>query len=121
MEYHVRYLALFGNRVVLDGKSSQEYLVTVGVPQGSILVPTLFLQYINDIPVDVICNIAIYADKCNQLLVLHLLPLMAHCQNIASLSLFYRYYFCRCSSELVPLPILKGGVLAILIDCMIFL
>ena len=32
---------------------------------------------------------------------------MAHRQNVASLSLFYRYYFGRCSSELaelVPLP-----------------
>ena len=48
-------------QVVLDGKS-----------QGSILGPTLFLLYINDLPDDVICNIAIYADdttlysKCNQ-------------------------------------------------------
>ena len=25
---------------------------------------------------------------------------LAHCQNVASLSLFYRYYFGRCSSEL---------------------
>ena len=49
-------------RVVLDGKSSQEYPVNAGVPQGSILVPTLFLLYINDLPDDVICNIAIYAD-----------------------------------------------------------
>ena len=31
------------------------------VTQGSILGPTLFL-YINDLPDDVICNIAIYAD-----------------------------------------------------------
>ena len=32
---------------------------------------------------------------------------LAHRRNVASLSLFYRYYFCRCSSELaqlVPLP-----------------
>ena len=49
-------------RVFLDGKSSQEYPVNGDVPQGSILRPTLFLLYINDLPYGVIYDIAIYAD-----------------------------------------------------------
>ena len=58
--------------MVLDGKSLQEYPVNAGIPQGFILGPTLFLLYINDLPDDVICNIAIYTDdptlysKCDQ-------------------------------------------------------
>ena len=58
--------------MVLDRKSSQEDPVNAGVPQSSILGPTLFLLYINDLPDDAICNIAIYADdttlysKCDQ-------------------------------------------------------
>ena len=49
--------------MVLDGKFSQEYPANAGIPQGSILGPTLFLLYTNYLPDDVICNITIYADN----------------------------------------------------------
>ena len=58
--------------VVLDGTFSQEYPVNVEVPWGYIVGSTLFLLYINDLPDDLICDIAIYAgnttlcSKCDQ-------------------------------------------------------
>ena len=60
--------------MVAGGKSSQEYLhpANARVPHSSIFDPTLLLLYINDLPDDVICDIAIYADdttlfsKCDE-------------------------------------------------------
>ena len=66
------FLSNWRLRVLLDGECSQEYPVNAGVPQSSILGPTLFLLYISDLPDDVICDITIYADdttlysKCDQ-------------------------------------------------------
>ena len=74
MEFWVRYLALLLLFSVIDGFewfSSQEDPVNAGVPQGSILGPSLFVLYIIDLPDDVMCDIAVYADdttlcsKCN--------------------------------------------------------
>ena len=41
---------------------------------------------------------------------------LAHCRNVASLSLFYKYYFGRCSSELaqlIPLPFSQGRIFSL--------
>ena len=77
--------------MVLDEKTSQEYSVNAGVPQGFILGPTLFLLFLNDLPDDVIRDIAIYADD----ILLSILSVIRHliCDNnlnwLLNLNLIY--------------------------------
>ena len=49
--------------MVLEVKSSQKFSVNAGVSQGSILGPTFFRIYINDLPDSFVCNITIYASN----------------------------------------------------------
>ena len=51
-------------QVVIDGETSSPAEVTSGVPQGTVLGPTLFLIYINDIAENIKSNIRLFADDC---------------------------------------------------------
>ena len=69
IEFQVEFLGLFRYffgkkqlRVALDGSSLQDYSFNTGVSQAFI-VPTFSLLQINDVPDDIACNIAIYADN----------------------------------------------------------
>ena len=66
--------------MVLDAKSSQ-YPINAGVPHGSILGPTLFLLYINDLSDDVICNISICADDTTLLSILSVIRHLIYGNN----------------------------------------
>ena len=48
--------------VTVNGFSSDKIDVNSGVPQGSVLGPTLFLYFINDLPNCVDCGMKIFAD-----------------------------------------------------------
>ena len=58
----IDFLSFRKQRVVLNGQVSQWTSIEVGVPQGSILGPLIFLIYINDLSDDPSTNAKLFAD-----------------------------------------------------------
>ena len=49
-------------RVIVNGCISDDTKVTLGVPQGTVMAPLLFLVLINDLPVNIASSVKLYAD-----------------------------------------------------------
>ena len=62
LDWFKDYLSDRKQRIVIPGVTSDWSFIKAGVPQGSILVPLLFLIFINDIVTDIGCNIRLFAD-----------------------------------------------------------
>jgi len=64
LQWITSFLTNRTQQVVIDGSYSSPCEVNSGVPQGTVLGPTLFLIYINDLITNIKSNVCLFADDC---------------------------------------------------------
>jgi hypothetical protein len=84
LEWFKNYLSNRKQFVSFNGKSSSLLEILLGVPQGSILGPILFLIYINDLPLSTLLKSLLFADDT---------ALLASGSNIETLTEFVNNEF----------------------------
>ena len=62
LAWFTSYLSNRLQTTTINGKKSSPHLINLGVPQGSVLGPLLFLLYLNDLPNITSSSINLYAD-----------------------------------------------------------
>ena len=93
LQWFTNYLSNRRQRVCIRGCISPWLKILAGVPQGSILGPTLFLIYINDIINGIKSNIRWFADDTS-LFKLVACPITAALELNLDLKLFYTWTSC---------------------------
>ena len=58
-------------RILLNVQTSELLLVRAGVPQGSILGPLIFLIYTNNLSIDIISTVKLFADDTSLFSIIH--------------------------------------------------
>ena len=59
-----RFLKIRKMNVFFEGEHSDSVLVEIGVPQGTVLGPLMFLCHIHDLPDTVESSVRLFADDC---------------------------------------------------------
>ena len=66
--YDLQFLELKKTKSILNGQYSSWTIIETGVTQASILLPLLFLIYINDLSDDLITNVKLFANDTSPFL-----------------------------------------------------
>lgn len=58
-------------KAVLNSQTSEQLPIKTGVPQGSTFGPLLFLTYINDLSLDIISTVKLFANNTSLFSIIH--------------------------------------------------